>query len=238
MTAPTIVLVHGAFVDTAVWAPVASELLSRGHAVVVPPLSNRSLSGDAGYLRSFVQQIDAPVILVGHSSGGAVIGIAGAAANVVGLVFVAAYVLEVGESMAQLQGGFPPSDPFPSLVYSPNPNPGGEPGTELSVVGDAFLTVLAAGVDPEAAAVLAVSQRPLVAAVSAEPASAAAWTTIPSWGLVATADRILNPDVQRYGYQRAGFNRVIELEAPHLVILTHPGNVADLIETAAHRPTE
>jgi len=118
MTAPTIVLVHGAFVDTAVWAPVASELLSRGHAVVVPPLSNRSLSGDAGYLRSFVQQIDAPVILVGHSSGGAVIGIAGAAANVVGLVFVAAYVLEVNYRAA-----FPPRTRFPAWSIRRTPTP-------------------------------------------------------------------------------------------------------------------
>jgi pimeloyl-ACP methyl ester carboxylesterase len=233
MTAPTIVLVHGAFADAASWAPVTRLLLDRGHTVLAPPVPNRSLSGDAAYIRSFVEQIDGPVILAGHSYGGAVIGVAGEAENVTGLVFVAAYVLEVGESLGQLQGGFPDSDLAANLVYAPYPVDGGEPGTDVSVAIDAFPAVFAAGLDPRQAEVLAVSQRPLSAVAFGEPASAAAWKSKPSWGIISSADHTINPAVERFGYERAGITQAVELDAPHLVMQTHPGDVADLIEVAA-----
>ena len=230
--APTIVLVHGAFADAASWAPVTKLLLEQGHRVLVPPVSNRSLSADAAYIRSVVEQVDGPVLLAGHSYGGAVVTVAGAADNVVGLVFVAAYALEEGESLGELQGGFPDSDLAAALVYAPYPVDGAEPGTDVSVAIEAFPAVFAGGLDRETAEVLAVSQRPLSAVAFGEPAAVAAWRSRPSWGIVSSADHTINPDVERFGYQRAGVRRVVEIDAPHLVIQTHPAEVAAVITDA------
>lgn len=233
MTAsPTIVLVHGAFADAASWAPVTKLLLDHGHRVLVPPVPNRSLSGDAAAIRSVVEQVDGPVLLAGHSYGGAVITVAGVAENVVGLVYVAAYALEEGESLGALQGGFPDSALAEHLVYAPYPIEGAEPGTDVSVAIDAFPAVFAGGLDPDEAKVLAVSQRPLSAVAFGEPASVAAWRTKPAWGIVSSADRTINPDVERFGYQRAGLRSVVEVDAPHLVMRTHPEAVVGVVETA------
>lgn len=229
---PTIVLVHGAFADAASWAPVTELLLDQGHKVLVPPVFNRSLSGDAAYIRSFVEQIDGPVLLAGHSYGGAILTVAGVAENVVGLVFVAAYALEEGESLGALQGGFPDSDLAANLVYAPYPVDGAEPGTDVSVAIEAFPAVFAGGLDLEKAKVLAVSQRPLSAVAFGEPASVAAWKTKPSWGIVSSADHTINPDVERFGYQRAGVRKVVEIDGPHLVMQTHPAEVAAFITDA------
>ena len=230
---PTIVLVHGAFADAGSWTPVTRALLDQGFRVVVPPVLNRSLTGDAAYVRSVVEAIDGPVLLAGHSYGGAVITVAGAAENVVGLVFVAGYALAEGESLGELQGGFPDSDLAAHLVYTPYPVEGGEPGTDVSVEVDAFPAVFAAGVPAEVATVLAVSQRPLSAVAFGEKAPVAAWRTKPSWGIVSAADHTINPDVERFGYERAGVRESVELDAPHLVMLTHAAEVADLIARAA-----
>jgi pimeloyl-ACP methyl ester carboxylesterase len=229
---PTIVLVHGAFADASSWAPVTLRLLDDGHSVLVPPVFNRSLIADAEYIRSFVEQIDGPVILAGHSYGGAVITVAGVAENVVGLVYVSAYALDEGESLGQLQGGFPDSDLAANLVYAPYPVNGGEPGTDVSVKIDAFPAVFAAGVAIEDARVFAVSQRPLSAVAFGEPASAAAWKTKPAWGIVSSADHTINPDVERFGYKRAGLRKVVEIDAPHLVMQTNPTEVAEFITAA------
>jgi pimeloyl-ACP methyl ester carboxylesterase len=233
VTTPTVVLVHGAFADAASWAPVTAELLERGFTVRVPPVGNRSLTADAAYVRSFVEQVEGPVLLAGHSYGGAVITVAGVAENVVGLVFVSGYALTEGESLGALQGGFPDSDLAANLVYAPYPVEGGEPGTDVSVAVDAFPAVFAAGVPEATAKVLAVSQRPLSAAAFGEPAPVAAWRTKPSWGIVSSADRTINPDVERFGYTRAGVRKIVEIDAPHLVMQTHPRDVADVIAAAA-----
>jgi len=231
-TTPTVILVHGAFADAASWAPVTERLLAQGIPVLVPPVYNRSLAADAASVRAVAERVDGPVLLAGHSYGGAVITVAGAAENVVGLVYVAGYALEEGESLGQLQGGFPDSDLAAHLVYSPFPVEGAEPGTDVSVEIDAFPAVFAAGVDPVRAQVFAVSQRPLAASAFAEPASVAAWKTTPGWGIVSAADHTINPDVERFGYQRAGLRKVVELDAPHLVMQTHPGEVAAVISGA------
>jgi pimeloyl-ACP methyl ester carboxylesterase len=230
----TIVLVHGAFADASSWDPVTARLLAAGHEVRVPPVFNRSLAGDAAFVRSFVEGIDGQVLLAGHSYGGAVITVAGAAENVVGLVYVSGYALEEGESLGELQGRFPDSPLAENLVYTPLPADGSEdPGTDVSVKVDAFPEVFAAGVPDEQARVLAVSQRPLTALAFGEPASVAAWKTKPGWGIVSAADRTINPDVERFGYERAGLRKVIELDSSHLVMLTHPAEVADFIAAAA-----
>ncbi|PCN49467.1 hypothetical protein Csp2054_00430 [Curtobacterium sp. 'Ferrero'] len=232
MTSPTIVLVHGAFADAASFAPVTRRLLDRGFAVRVPAVPNRSLVDDSAYIRSVVESIDGPVLLVGHSYGGAIITVAGAADNVVGLVYLSGYALEAGESLGELQGGFPDSDLAANLVYSPFPVPGGDPGTDVSVVVEAFPDVFAAGVDRATSEVLAVAQRPLAAKAFEEAAPVAAWTTKPGWGIVSAADRTINPDVERFGYRRAGLRSVVELDAPHLVMQSHPDEVTTVITDA------
>ncbi|MBQ9917755.1 MAG: alpha/beta hydrolase [Microbacterium sp.] len=229
---PAIVLVHGAFADAASWAPVTRTLLDQGYTVRVPAVPNRSLLGDAAYIRSVVEHIDGPVLLAGHSYGGAVITVAGVADNVVGLVYVSGYALAEGESLGELQGGFPDSDLAQHLVYTPFPVDGGEDGTDVSVEIAAFPDVFAHGVPLETAEVLAVSQRPLAALAFGEPAPVAAWKTKPAWGIVSSADHTINPDVERFGYTRAGLRSVVEIDAPHLVMQSHPAEVAQVITDA------
>ncbi|RVU28826.1 alpha/beta hydrolase [Streptomyces antnestii] len=229
---PTVVLVHGAFADASGFARVIPELIARGLDVVAPAVPNRSLLGDSAYIASIVRGIPGPVVLVGHSYGGAVITVAGAEDNVTALVYLAGYALEEGESLGELQGGFPDSDLAGALVHTPFPVEGSTtPGTDVSVEIDKFPSVFAADVDPGLAAVLAVSQRPLAAQAFAEKAPKAAWKTKPSWGLVATADHTINPEVERYGYTRAGMTTV-EVDSSHLVMLAHPERVIELIEEA------
>jgi pimeloyl-ACP methyl ester carboxylesterase len=229
---PTVVLVHGAFADASSFARVIPELLADGIAVIAPAVPNRSLSGDAAYIASVIRSIDGPVVLVGHSYGGAVITVAGMEENVTALVYLSGYALDQGESLGELQGRFPDSDLASALVYTPFPIAGSDQsGTDVSVDVARFPAIFAADIDPDLAMVLAVSQRPLAAAAFGEPASAAAWKTKPAWGSVSSADHTINPDVERFGYRRAGMT-TIEIDSSHLVMLSHPKEVADLIRQA------
>ncbi|MFD7306763.1 alpha/beta fold hydrolase [Promicromonospora sp. NPDC059942] len=229
---PTVVLVHGAFADASSFARVASDLLDDGTRVIVPAVPNRSLSGDAAYIASVVRQVEGPVLLVGHSYGGAVITVAGREENVVGLVYLAAYVLDENESLGQLQGGFPESPLAQALVYTPFPVEGSaEPGVDVSVDVARFPEIFAADVDPALTRVLAVSQRPLTGAAFGEPGTAPAWKDKPSWGIVATADKAINPDVQRFGYERAQA-KVTEVDSSHLVMHAQPAAVVGVIREA------
>ncbi|MGR6968840.1 alpha/beta fold hydrolase [Streptomyces cynarae] len=229
---PTVVLVHGAFADAAGWSGVIEELQKSGIPVVAPPNPLRGLAADAAYVASVASQIDGPVVLVGHSYGGALITVAGTAENVVGLVYVAAYVLEEGESLGELQGRFPLSPLVSNLKEWTYPLPGGEDAVEVTIAEAAFPSVFAADVPTEVTKVLAVAQRPLAAAAFEETASAAAWKTRPSWALVAGADEAINPEVERFGAKRAGAT-VVELEgASHAVAISRPKEVADLIRDA------
>lgn len=231
---PTVVLVHGAFSDGVSWSPVALRLLGSGLDVRVPAISNRSLADDAAYVRSFVERIDGPILLVGHSYGATVAAVAGDADNVRGLVLVAGYVLDLGESATDVQRRFPPAEAakfFEGAEYSA---PDGRAWKELTIAVAEFPFLAARGVPSDEAAVLAVTQRPLDAAVLDERASAAAWATRPVWGIVAAQDRVINPDAVRFGLTRAGARAVHEIAAPHLVMHTHPGDVARVIIDAAH----
>ena len=231
-TTPTVVLVHGAFADAASYAAVVPELLADGLPVVVPAVPNRSLIGDAAYIASVIRQIDGPVVLVGHSYGGAVITVAGTEPNVRALVYLSAYALDEGESLGELQGRFPDSALAAGLVYKTYPVDGSaEPGTDVYVDVAKFPAIFAADVDPDLAKILAVGQRPLAGVAFTEKATAAAWKTRPAWGSVAVNDHTINPDVERFGYQWAGMTTV-EIESSHLVMLSHPKEVADLIRTA------
>ncbi|GGN88406.1 alpha/beta hydrolase [Streptomyces albiflavescens] len=226
---PTVVLVHGAFADAASWSGVIAELQSHGIPVVAPPNPLRGLAADAAYVASVATQIEGPVVLVGHSYGGALITVAGTAPNVVGLVYVAAYVLEEGESLGELQGRFPASPLVSNLKEWTYPLADGGSAAEVTITADAFPAVFAADVPEEATKVLAVAQRPLAAGAFSEKAATAAWQTKPSWALVAAADNAINPEVERFGAKRAGAT-VVEVEgASHAVAVSQPKAVASVI---------
>ncbi|MET9014087.1 alpha/beta hydrolase [Streptomyces olivaceoviridis] len=231
-TTPTVVLVHGAFADAASWSGVIEELQSHGVPVIAPPNPLRGLASDAAYVASVASQIDGPVVLVGHSYGGALITVAGTTENVVGLVYVAAYALDEGESLGELQGRFPLSPLVSNLKQWTYPVPGGKPAVEVTIAEDAFPSVFAADVPAEVTKILAAAQRPLAAAAFEETASAAAWKTKPSWALVAGADNAINPEVERFGAKRAGAT-IVEIEgASHAVAVSQPKAVAELIRDA------
>ncbi|MER6154676.1 alpha/beta hydrolase [Streptomyces sp. NPDC001868] len=229
---PTVLLVHGAFADASSWAGVIEELRGRDIPVRALPNPLRGLASDAAYVASAAAQVDGPVVLVGHSYGGAIITVAGAAENVVGLVYVAAYVPEQGESLGELQGRFPLSPLVANLDEWTYPVEGADPAVEVTIKPDAFPDIFAADVPAEATRILAVSQRPLSASVFTEPTATAAWQTKPSWAVVADADQAINPDVQRFGAKRAGAT-VTEIEgASHAVAVSRPDEVAAVIQDA------
>jgi pimeloyl-ACP methyl ester carboxylesterase len=232
---PTVVLVHGGFADASFWTPVVRELQAAGVPVLAPPNPLRGLASDAEYVASFVSQIDGPVLLVGHSYGGAVIAVAGASAdNVVGLVYVAAFILDEGESFGEIFAGFPPTPLGDALRPSQYPLPGGETAIELSIAPELYQSAFAADLPTEVTDVLAVMQRPF-AAIFDDRAQAAAWKTLPSWAVVATADNAIHPDAQPHMTARAGAE-TIEVDASHSIALSQPKAVAGLIRTAVDAP--
>jgi pimeloyl-ACP methyl ester carboxylesterase len=176
---PTVVLVHGGFADASFWTPVVRELQARGLPVVAPPNPLRGLASDAEYVASFVNQIDGPVLLVGHSYGGAVISVAAAAAdNVVGLVYVSAFILDENESFAEIFAGFPPTPLGDALRPSTYPVAEGETAVELTIAPELYQSAFAADLPEEQTSVLAVMQRPF-AAIFDDRAQTAAWKTLP-----------------------------------------------------------
>ena len=230
---PTVLLVHGAFADGSIWAGVIAELQAAGIGVTALPNPLRSLAADAAYLACVAGGIDGPVILVGHSYGGAVITAAGSAAdNVVGLVYAAAFALDDGESALDITGRFPGSQLLPTLRPATFPDVNGAPGVELYIDREAFPHVFAAGLPHRTATVAAAAQRPITAAAFEEKSHAPAWKTTPSWYMIATADQIIPPAAQRFMAQRAGAHTT-EIHASHAIALTHPAAVAGQIAAAA-----
>ncbi|CAM5244672.1 MULTISPECIES: alpha/beta fold hydrolase [Streptomyces] len=230
---PTVVLAHGAFADASSWAPVVERLLKQGHRVVAPPIPLRSLAGDAAYLRSVLDGIEGPIILVGHSYGGAVISRAAVgAAHVKALVYIAAFVPDAGESAAELTDTYPGSSLSRTTVTQKYPLPGGGQGDELLIRQDLFHRQFAAGVPGTIAETLAVGQRPITVAALRERATAAAWKELPTWYLIATEDRNIPPAAQRWMATRARA-RVTAVHAPHAVAVSDPRAVTDVILDAA-----
>jgi pimeloyl-ACP methyl ester carboxylesterase len=229
---PTVVLIHGAFADASGWAALAAELSGDDVDVIAPPNHLRGISADAAYVTSVLDQIDGPVVLVGHSYGGAVITAAGNHEKVAALVYVNGYALDEGETLGELQGRFADSPLAANLRYTPFPGTGDEPGTDVSVDPEAFPHIFAADVPIETTRFMALSQRPLSAAAFTEPAGPPAWRSKPTWGIVSSADNTINPDVERFGYERAGMT-VTEVEgASHAVFLSHTAAVAAVIREA------
>jgi pimeloyl-ACP methyl ester carboxylesterase len=223
----TIVLVHGAFADASGWAGVDAELATDDVDVIAPPNLLRGVASDAAYISSVLDQLDGPVVLVGHSYGGAVITTAGQHEKVVALVYVAGYAPDEGETLGALQGRFPDSPLAEHLKFAPVPG-----GTDVSVDPDAFPHIFAADVPLETTGFLARSQRPLSASVFEEPSGSPAWKTKPSWGVVAAADTTINPDVEWFAYERAGMTVTEVQGASHAVFISQPAAVAAVIREA------
>jgi pimeloyl-ACP methyl ester carboxylesterase len=228
---PTVVLIHGGFADASYWVPVIRELQGSKLPVLAPANPLRGLASDAEYIASVVNQIDGPVLLVGHSYGGAVISVAGAATdNAVGLVYVAAWVLDEGESFGDIYARFGATPLLDAVRPSNYPLPEGGTAVELSIAPEHYQSAFAADLPSDVTEVLAVSQRPF-AAILDDRAQAAAWKTLPTWAVVATEDQAIPPDGERYMATRAGA-QPIEVSASHSIALSQPKAVADLIRTA------
>ena len=233
---PTVVLVHGGFADASFWGPVITDLQARGLPVLAPPNPLRGLAHDAEYVAGYVNQIDGPVLLVGHSYGGAVISVAGASTpHAVGLVYVAAFALDEGESFAEIFARFGDTPLVAAVRPSSYPLPNGETAVELTIAPELYREAFAADLPTETTDVLAVSQRPF-AAIFEDRAQAAAWKTLPSWAVVATSDKAIPPDAERHMAERAGA-RTIEVDASHSIALSQPKAVAELIQTAVDAVT-
>ncbi|MYW03545.1 alpha/beta hydrolase [Streptomyces sp. SID3343] len=232
---PTVVLVHGGFADASNWNGVMSGLQKDGYPVMAPANPLRGIPNDAAYIASVLRSIQGPIVLVGHSYGGAVITNAAAGnPNVKALVYVAAFVPDTGEKLGDIINKYPGSEIQAALNAVPFPNPDGSAGTDLYIRTDRFRDVFAADVSKKEAALMAAGQRPFSASSFEDATTAAAWRTIPSYGVVATADKAIPAAVERWEYQRAGARRVVEVKgASHVVMISNPGVVERLIEQAA-----
>ncbi|CAL9283369.1 alpha/beta fold hydrolase [Streptomyces sp. SudanB182_2057] len=229
MPTPTVVLVHGAFTDAASWLGVIHELKKNGISVIAPSNPLRGLASDAAYIASIASQIDGPVVLVGHSYGGALITVAGATENVIGLVYIAAYMLDEEESIGDLQGRFPASELVNNLQQWTYPTLDGGVATEVTILEKAFPRVFAADIAADLAHVLASTQRPLCTGAFGETAAVAAWKSKPSWVLIAGADLAINPEAERFGAERATATTVEIDGASHAVVLSQPKAVTRVI---------
>jgi pimeloyl-ACP methyl ester carboxylesterase len=232
---PTIVLVHGAWADSSSWSGVVRRLQDDGYVVDAPPNPLRGLPYDTSYLASFLSTISGPTVLVGHSYGGAVITNAATGnANVKALVFVDAFAPAAGESISQLAAAQPGSvlAGNPGTVFNFVPYPGGPPGdVDLYLKQDVFAQSFAGDLPAKQAATLAAEQRPLASSAAIEPSASPAWSTIPSWYVVGTADRVLPAAEQEFMATRA-HSHVTRVDASHLAMVSHPSLVAGVIGDA------
>ena len=229
---PTVVLVHGSFADASGWAGVISILQAAGLNVMAPPNPLRGLSADTAYIASVVSQIDGPVLLGAHSYGGAVItNAASQVDNVVGLFYVSAFIPDEGETIGDLAAQATDSLLGPALRPAQYPTGGAEPGTELYIDPASFHEVFCADLPAEQAAVMAVSQRPGADVGFGEPTHDPAWKTLPSWAVVGTGDNTIGPSGALLMAQRSGAE-VTEIDGSHVVMMSQPQAVADVILTA------
>jgi pimeloyl-ACP methyl ester carboxylesterase len=227
---PTAVLVHGAFADASSWAGVTERLERAGVPVraVVNPL--RGVQADSAYVASVFEQIPGPVLAVGHSYGGAVItNAASQVDNVVGLVYVAAFVPDEGDTLAAMVGSSQESELMPAVVESKYPTGrGSETASEFSIDPTRFHAVFAADLPQQQSDVLAVSQRPAAATTLSEMTGPPAWKKLPSWAVVGTADKAMGPDLARSMARHAGAN-ITEIDGSHVVMMSQPDAVTEVI---------
>jgi pimeloyl-ACP methyl ester carboxylesterase len=227
---PTVVLVHGAFADSSSWNGVIERLQAEGVQVTAAANPLRGISIDSAYVADVLEETPGPVVAVGHSYGGAVItNAAKQAKNVVGLVYVAAFATEEGERLADATADSRDSVLNSALVplHYPAAN-GGEPAVEFAIDTERFHDAFAADLPTEEAAVMAATQRPVAELAFSEPSGAPAWKDLPSWTVLATGDKAAGTDVIRSEAERAGA-KVTEVEASHVVMVSQPQAVTDVI---------
>ncbi|MEV4329121.1 alpha/beta hydrolase [Streptomyces sp. NPDC049597] len=230
---PTIVLEHGAFADGSSWNGVIADLHAAGYPVVAAANPLRGPASDAAALRTVLDHVKGPKVLVGHSYGGNVISQAATDdPEVKALVYVAAFLPAPGESALELTGKYPGStlpDALDPVTYQ---QADGSTATDLFIQQDKFRDQFAADVPSEQAALMAAEQRPVAQAALEEKATTAAWKTKPTWDIVTTRDLNIPAAVQRFMAKRAHAHTV-EIAASHSVAVSHPHLVADVIEEAA-----
>jgi pimeloyl-ACP methyl ester carboxylesterase len=230
--APTVVLVHGAFADASSWSGVIERLQAEGVRVTAPPNPLRGIAIDSAYTASVLDQIEGPVLAVGHSYGGAVITNAATnAKNVVGLVYVAAFAPDEGETLGAVEAGSKDSVLNSALVPRQYPTADGGSGTEFSIDPAKARDAFAGDLSDEQAALIAAIQRPIADLAFSEPNGPPAWKHLPSWAVVATGDRAAGTDVVRSMAERAGAT-ITELEGSHVIMVSQPQAVTDVIRAA------
>ncbi|WP_369269266.1 alpha/beta fold hydrolase [Streptomyces sp. R11] len=230
---PTVVLVHGAFADSSSWNGVIKQLKEDGYPVIAAANPLRSLSGDAASVKNLLAGIDGPVVLVGHSYGGAVISNAAYGSdNVKALVYADAFLPDKGESANELVSKFEGSVIGDVLRPVPITNPDGSKDFDFSIDQSRFRQAFGADVPADTAALMAATQRPGTGTALNEPSGEPAWKTIPSWALVGSNDRIIPRDAQVFMAERANA-QIKEIESSHAVSVSHPDAVTHVIEKAA-----
>jgi pimeloyl-ACP methyl ester carboxylesterase len=234
---PTVVLVNGAWASNGIWNGVIDRLQTEGYAVDSPPNPLRSLKGDAGTIADLLKTIQGPIVLVGHSYGGAVITNAATGnPNVKALVYVDAFAPAQGESVLKLDSVKPGSalNAGPAKVFNFVPFPGAKKGdAELYVKTAVFEKAFANGLPAKEGAVFAATQSPAIYSALTAPSGPPAWKTIPSWYVLGTIDKAIPPAVQLFMAQRIHAH-ITRIKAGHLSMVADPGAVAKVIVTAAN----
>jgi pimeloyl-ACP methyl ester carboxylesterase len=222
---PNIILVHGAWADGSCWSDVIKALQADGYQVTAPQFPETSLAADVARLRQVLGRQDGPTILVGHSYGGQIMTALGAdAPKVAGLVYIAAFALQQGESLGALLGAGPPQPALAHLIVD-------DQGFGWVPEAD-FVGHFAADVEPAKARVLFAVQQALSMSTFEDVMGEPAWKSQPSWYLVATGDQAIPPDAERMFASRMGAT-TIEVASGHLAMVSHPQAVTDLIKEAA-----
>ena len=224
-TRPNIVLVHGAWADGSCWNGVIERLQADGYTVTAPQFPESSLAADVARLRQVLHRQNGPTIVVGHSYGGQIMTALGTdAPNVAGLVYIAAFGLDEGESIGALAAQGPPT---PALAH-----------LDIDAAGFAwlpeedFVKHFAADVDPVEAGVMYAVQQPVAASAFQDVMGVPAWKSLPTWFMVATADEAIPPEAERQFAARMGAT-TIEIASSHVAMVSHPDEVTQFVETAA-----
>jgi pimeloyl-ACP methyl ester carboxylesterase len=222
---PNVVFIHGAFADGSCWSAVIQDLQAKGHDVTAPQFPQTSLADDVARLRQVLARQRGPTVLVGHSYGGQVMTALGAdTSDIVGLVYVAAFGLDEGESIAALGGDAPPAPALANLIVD-------EQGFGW-LPEDDFVNHFAADVDPVKARVMHAVQQGVSMSVFEDVMGTPAWKSLPSWFLVAGNDEAIAPDAERMFAERMGADTV-EVPSSHVAMVSHPDAVVELVEAAA-----
>jgi pimeloyl-ACP methyl ester carboxylesterase len=230
---PTVVLVHGAFADASSWNGVIPLLQAKGLTVIAPPNPLRGIAIDSAYTAAVFDQIEGPVLAVGHSYGGAVISNAATdAKNVVGLVFVAAFATDEGEALGAVSAESKDSVLNSALMTRQYPDNGGMK-TELYIDPAKVREAFAGDLSDEQVALIGVTQRPISELSFSEASGPPAWKQLPSWAVVATGDKAAGADLVRSEAERAGA-MITELEGSHVIMISQPEAVANVIMAAVN----